>query len=224
VPWSLPAGSGPAVRLEVTDTGSGMAAKVMPRIFDPFFTTRFAGRGLGLPVVQGIVRRLGGTIEVESTAGEGSRFTVVLPCASARWPSESTEDHRPNPASPAAATVLFVEDEPALRSAGAKLLKGKNFRVIEAGDGAAAVEFLESDPGSIDVVLLDITLPGMPSGEIFDKLRQIRPDLKVILTTAYSRDSTIAEFRERDTWGFIRKPYNTGDLVELLRRAVNGGA
>jgi CheY-like chemotaxis protein len=120
--------------------------------------------------------------------------------------------------------VLFIEDEPSMRSAVTKLLRRRNFEVIEAADGVAAVELLQSDPGRVDVALLDVTLPGMPGREVFDRLRRIRPDLKVVLSTAYSRERTMSEFRERDTSGFIRKPYQTSDLVELLLRAIGDAA
>jgi PAS domain S-box-containing protein len=216
----LGAQSTEGVRLAVEDTGIGIAPELKSRIFDPFFSTRSAGRGLGLATVQGIVRRLGGSIDVESVPGRGSRFAVLLPATASAAPRE-TREVAPPPAPPApAATVLFVEDEPSMRSAVTKLLRRRNFDVLEAADGMSAVELLRSDPGRVDVVLLDVTLPGMPGREVFDRLRRIKPDLKVVLSTAYSRERTMSEFRERNTSGFIRKPYQTRDLVELLLRAI----
>jgi two-component system cell cycle sensor histidine kinase/response regulator CckA len=212
--------SADAVRLDVEDTGIGIAPELKSRIFDPFFTTRSAGRGLGLSTVQGVVRRLGGSIEVESTPGRGSRFAVLLPSIAAAPQGEFREIALPPPPAAPAATVLFVEDEPSMRSAVTKLLRRRNFHVIEAADGVSAVELLRSDPSRIDVVLLDVTLPGMTGREVFDRLRGIKPDVKVVLSTAYSRERTMSEFRERNTSGFIRKPYKTNDLVEMLLRAV----
>jgi CheY-like chemotaxis protein len=120
--------------------------------------------------------------------------------------------------------VLFVEDEDLLRSSVARLLRMRDFDVIEVPDGATAVACMKSDPGGIDVVLLDVTLPGMSGREVFDALRLIRPDLNVILCTAHSRETAMAEFDESEIRGFIRKPYRTDDLVKVLQQAVGGGS
>jgi PAS domain S-box-containing protein len=218
------AGSTPAVRLEVRDTGCGIAPELKNRIFDPFFTTRFAGRGLGLSTVQGIVRRLEGSIEVESTPGEGSRFLIFLPSAAEDRAPEPAVATRPPAATEAPATVLFVEDEPSIRTAVARLLRRKNFQVLEAGDGATALALLASDPAAIDLVVLDVTLPGIPGTEVFDGLRRIKPAVRIVLSTAYSRERAESEFRHGGPWGFIRKPYETSELVELLRRTLAGDA
>ena len=220
-PASLEEG-GDAVRLEVRDTGCGMTEAVKARIFDPFFTTRLMGRGLGLSAVQGIVRRHGGSIGVESVPGEGSRFTVVLPCVTEQADAAARAiEHQVSPVS-SGGSVLFIEDEESLRSVVAKGLRRRNFQVVEAADGMAAIEKLTYDP-DIGVVLLDVTLPGISGGELLDELRRIRPGLRVILSTAYNRETAMREFEGREVWGFIRKPYRTEELVTLLLQATNGG-
>src|SRR5581483_3726292 len=145
--------------------------------------------GLGLSAVQGIVRRLNGSIQVESAPGAGSRFVVVLPRASdcsrpaAALPAETVAVKR-------AITVLFIDDEESLRSSVAKLLRKRSFQVIEAADGPAGIEcFKRSNPAGIDVILLDVSLPGMRGFEVLDELRRIRADAKVVLCTAYSEET-----------------------------------
>jgi PAS domain S-box-containing protein len=205
-----------AVRLAVGDTGVGMTADTKARLFDPFFTTRAVGRGLGLSVVQGIVRRVGGSIEVESATGEGSRFVVRLPRI-AQPKRDQGACIADGSSTKARTTVLFIDDEDLLRSTIAKLLRRKDFNVIDAPDGPAGLAAFEEDPEGIDVVLLDVTLPGMSGLETFDQLRAIKPEVRVILCTAYAEETVIAEFGERRIAGFIRKPYRIDDLLKLLR-------
>ncbi|HXA51988.1 MAG TPA: PAS domain S-box protein, partial [Candidatus Acidoferrum sp.] len=176
---SPPAG---LIRVEVTDTGCGMTPEIQAAIFDPFFTTKFAGRGLGLAAVQGIIRSHRGVIRVESELGKGSRFEILLPSTSERaWgsivaPGSDTE---------VPGTCLVVEDEEALRVAVSRMLRKRGFSVLEAGDGKTAVAVFRAQASEIDAVLLDMTLPGMSGPEVLHALRRIRPDVRVILTTAY---------------------------------------
>ncbi len=215
---------GDYVRLEVSDTGCGMADEVQAHVFDPFFSTKFAGRGLGLAVVQRIVRDHGGIINLFTAPGKGTTFEILLPCAG--------ETHPPNPGSiarrpenahlPPAGTVLIVDDENGLLLAVSGLLRQKGFRVLEAIDGSSALELVRSHNYEIDAMLLDVTLPEVSSREVFEEARRLRPRLKVILTSAYSRETVAASFAGLGIERFIRKPFRFIDLVGLLQEALSG--
>jgi CheY-like chemotaxis protein len=191
------------------------------KVFDPFFTTKSTGRGLGLAVVHGIVRDLCGAIHVESKLGGGTTFEILLPRAEStvetpRAPvSPSEEPARP----PQVRTVLVVEDEDLLRQAASKMLHKAGFSVIEAGDGSAALDEIRAQ-SPIDVLLLDITLPRAPSREVFDEARRLRPEMRVIVTSAYSEDMAAASLQGRFE-GFVRKPFRFSDLVALIGRVLS---
>jgi PAS domain S-box-containing protein len=208
------------VQLEVSDNGCGMPAETKARVFDPFFTTKSAGHGLGLSVVSGIVRRVGGKIHIDSEPGSGAIFRVLLPCADTRageanglmfdgkQPVERFEER----------TVLVVEDEDPLRQAVVKKLRSTGFEVLEAQDGSAALDLLKANLDRIDVILLDMTIPGASSVEVIAEAAQIRSDIQVILTSAYGREMVTAPLNSQ-ICGFIRKPFQLEDLVKTLSRA-----
>jgi CheY-like chemotaxis protein len=213
---------GQYVQLEVTDTGVGMSPEVYARVFDPFFTTKSGGRGLGLAVVHGIVRTLRGTIEVASEPGRGTNFKVLLPSAGVDAAVPDTPimpEDRDAPADHESG-VLVVEDEDPLRQAVAKILRRAGFQVFEAADGSAALDWIRSEHARIDVVLLDMTIPGPSSPEVAAAVAKVRPDTKVILTSAYSEEVVKAGMAPSLFGGFIRKPFRLDDLLHTLRRAV----
>ncbi len=208
--------------LSVSDTGSGIGQEQQARIFDPFFTTKFAGRGLGLAVVQGIVRAHAGAIHLSSTPGQGSTFQIFLPCADVpERPSAPTSPDLASEINGAAATLLLVEDEDALRTSVSKMLARKGFSVVGARDGSAAVDLLRNHPAQIDIILLDMTLPGTPSREVIREAQRTRPSVKVVLTSAYSREMVAQSIDASIVKDFIRKPFQVGDLVKLLRATLD---
>jgi nitrogen-specific signal transduction histidine kinase len=212
---------GEFVCLKVSDTGCGISEEVQARIFDPFFTTKLAGRGLGLAVVKSFLDECGGSVRVVSAPGQGTRFELLLP-SSARPAAP-----KPSPVAAVAETthamsgsVLLVEDEEGLRITVAKILRKHGLSVIEVGDGWSALELIRNPGQGIDLILLDMTMPGPPSHEVFAESRRIRPETKVILTSAYSREAAGPSFDAPQLEGFIRKPYQVGELVELLRKTL----
>jgi PAS domain S-box-containing protein len=214
------------LKLVVSDTGNGMTPEIQTRIFDPFFTTKSTGRGLGLAAVQGIVRSHSGAIRVVSSLNSGTRFEILLPSTYQR--AQAVPDMAPQVSgveASAAGTVLVVEDEDMLRIAVSKLIRRTGLSVIEAADGSDAVNSFRLNQPDIAVVLLDMTLPGMKGSEVFAELRRIRPDVKIILTTAYSQEMVYASLGGHRAWAFIRKPYQIRELVKLLLDACrqNGG-
>jgi signal transduction histidine kinase/CheY-like chemotaxis protein len=208
--------------LEVSDTGNGMSEEIQGKVFDPFYTTKGAGHGLGLAVVHGIVRDLGGAIHIASEVGQGTTFQILLPCAQtmAEAPPDAKHDDGWRVRSSEEFIVLVVEDEHPLRCAVARMLRKTGFTVLEAADGAAAIELLRANGDKIDVILLDMTLPGASSHEVVAEAAQARPDIRVILTSAYSQEMLALPMAVSQIHGFIRKPYQLGDLVQTLRKAA----
>ena len=215
-PEDLP---GNYLKLEVSDTGCGMSPETQARMFDPFYTTKSAGHGLGLAVVQGTIRSLRGTIHVQSQPGKGTTFEVLLPCAR----TAATLSPMSSVGEPARSwqevTVLIVEDEESLRQPVSKLMRKAGFSVLEAADGSAALDLIRAQERTIDILFLDITLPGTPSREVFEQATRLRPDTSVIVASAYSKD--LAE--QKLGWKiecFLRKPYQLKDLMDLVRQRV----
>jgi two-component system cell cycle sensor histidine kinase/response regulator CckA len=202
--------------LSVSDTGCGLDSMILERIFDPFFSTKFAGRGLGLPVVLGLVRAHGGAIIVESQPGCGARFQALFPLPEPELLPPRQEETLVSEPFEGQGLVLVVEDEPMLRDLAKTMLMRLGYLVITASDGMEAVEIFRVCKDEFRLVLLDLTMPRMSGWEALSKLRTLRPDIPVILASGYEEAHVMCGHHSELPQTFLHKPYQMKDLKEAL--------
>ncbi|GFO59001.1 hypothetical protein GMST_13260 [Geomonas silvestris] len=203
--------------LEIVDQGCGISDADIGELFDPFFSKKFTGRGLGLAIVLGVVRTHHGAVTVESEPGKGSTFRVYLPQLEyAPHPKSAGEQ----PQALSGGTVLLVEDEPAVRKTTSAMLGVSGFAVLEARDGAEALELYRQNPGAICLVVSDLTMPGLDGWSTLAALRNLDPDLPAILTSGYDQSQVMCGDHLQWPQVFLRKPYTMGTLREAIRQAL----
>jgi PAS domain S-box-containing protein len=210
---------GSYVKLTVGDTGTGIAPDIIRRIFDPFFTTKKQGEGtgLGLSMVYGILKAYGGTITVQSEPGAGSIFSVYLPAF-----GEDTEAKLDPPEiiSEGSELVLFVDDEDILMEMGRDILENLGYQVTATTDSHNALEIFQSRCNQFDLVITDMTMPGMTGVDLSKEILKIRPDIPIILCTGFSELVTERKAKGLGIREFLMKPLNVRSLAEVIRKAL----
>ncbi|MBW1784326.1 MAG: PAS domain S-box protein [Deltaproteobacteria bacterium] len=214
------ANPGRYVLISITDVGIGMDEETRQRIFDPFFTTKKMGRGtgLGLASAYGIIKNHGGFISVYSEKGHGSTFHIYLKATEKEAIKQKKQGRGIRRGSE---TVLLVDDEEMIIKVVKDLLEALGYTVFLAESGAVAIDIYREDWRKIDVVVLDMVMPGMSGSKTFDRLKQINPDIKIILSSGYSMDGEANEILKRGCYGFIQKPIKIAPLSQKLREVLD---
>jgi len=208
------------VKASITDTGEGMDERTRERVFDPFFTTKEMGRGtgLGLASAYGIIKNHGGIIQVQSRKGEGSSFHIYLPASEKEMVEEKADREKLLRGSE---TVLLVDDEEMILEVGLSMLIALGYKVLTARSGREAAELYLEKKKKIDLVVLDMIMPGMGGKETFEELKKIDPDVRVLLSSGYSIDSRAKSILDEGCRGFIQKPFNLSIFSSKLREVLD---
>ena len=211
-------GAGEYACLEVSDTGMGIAAENQAHLFEPFFTTKFTGRGLGLAAVLGIVRSHRGAIQLESQSGAGASFRVLLPLQAEGTRSEPVPSERAA-AENGTGHVLVIDDDDAILRLMQVFLEDAGFEVTTVLGGRAGTEAVRRTPERFDGVVLDLVMPDFSGARVFEEIRQIRPDLPVILVSGYAEEAARSLLGDGSSASFLHKPFEPEELVKRLRAA-----
>lgn len=210
----------PRIELELRDTGEGIKPEHLSRIFDPFFTTKEmgGGTGLGLASVYGTVRSHEGEIRVVSVLGEGSAFFITLPLCPSEEPPRAVSSGRPA----GQGLVLVVDDEAIIRTTTSAMLEKLRYRAAAAANGREALDLIARGELEPCLILLDLIMPVMGGAEAFSKLKALRPEIPIVITSGYSTDKDMRKIPREETAGVMNKPYGLEELSLVLQEALRG--
>ncbi|HET6488545.1 MAG TPA: PAS domain S-box protein [Syntrophales bacterium] len=216
-PYKIPPGR--YVKISITDTGIGMDEATRQRVFEPFFTTKGRGRGtgLGLASAYGIVKNHGGIITLYSERGHGTTFNIYLPVSASATVADASLERQ---IMKGTETILLVDDEDIVLDVGVEVLKTLGYRVLAARSGPDAIEIYRHKSGEIDMVILDMIMPEMGGGRVFDAMKGIDPSVKVLLASGYSLNGQASHILSRGCGGFIQKPFSIIDLSKKIREIL----
>ncbi|MBF0509878.1 MAG: response regulator, partial [Deltaproteobacteria bacterium] len=209
------------VRLMVTDSGSGMDKDTLEHIFEPFYTTKGVGEGtgLGLSMVHGIVKQHGGHIICYSEPGQGTTFKIYFPALISDEEKEEAGERKMSQGG--SETILLVDDEESIRDLGARLLTNAGYNVIEASNGKEALDVYQARGKEIAVVILDLIMPEMGGKQCLEGLLGLDPSIKVIIASGYSADGPGKDAVAAGAKGFVNKPYNNRQMLEVIRSILD---
>jgi len=210
------------VKLSVSDNGIGMDEETQRRIFEPFFTTRETGKGTGMGLASsyGIIKNHAGIINVYSKKDEGTTFNIYLPTIEVPI-SEQGPGEREKEVQQGSETILLVDDEDMIIDVGREMLMAMGYKVLSAGGGKKAIDVYKKNKDKIDLVILDMIMPDVNGGDVYDKLKEISPDIKVILSSGYSISGQATEILDRGCDGFIQKPFNIKQMSQWIRKVLD---
>lgn len=216
---------GPHVRVAVTDDGAGIEPAIRARIFDAFFTTKVVGQGtgLGLSMVHGIVRAHHGAITVESTPGKGTTFALLFPAAQARPSTRPPAPNRPR-ARLRGLRLLYIDDEERLVTLAERVLARAGHTVTGFSFPAAALDAFRRSPGSFDAVVTDLTMPEQSGFDVARAVREVRPDMPIVIATGFVREEDEARARALGVLALLHKPFRLEELEETLAAGVPNAA
>ncbi len=214
--------SGTYFKIIIKDEGVGMEKSDLSRIYEPFYSTKdkTIGTGLGLTIVCNVVHQYGGFIKVDSRKGHGTEFCIYLP----KCDTDKTEPYLESADGVASGsgTVLVIDDELLLRELAENMLTQAGYKVLKAESGSAGIDMFKKYSREIDVILLDLVMPGINGRETFTELKNIRPDIKILMTSGFAHDSRIDEVLSMGAVGFVQKPYTLQILTKEIEKAING--